>query len=62
MVHHEQLLRMRPDLALEEWYVDEAGVKHRQLTPLCDECHELRHPENLRQFKPKEQITEERWD
>ena len=58
MVHHEQTLRQRPDLALSKWYKDGTG-RHRQLTPLCDDCHKLRHPEQL--VHKKEPLNQERW-
>lgn len=62
MVHHEQHLKDRPDLALAEWYVDSVGVKHRQLTPLCDDCHSRRHPKRLKQNKKAPEPWPERWD
>lgn len=62
MVHHEQELKARPDLALSKYYTDASGVVRRQLTPLCDGCHELRHPERLRQNKKSDELWPERWD
>lgn len=62
MVHHEKPLRERPDLALMKYYMDEQGRKHRQLTPLCDLCHEARHPERLKQNKKENEPWPERWD
>ena len=62
MVHHEKELRDRPDLALVKYYTDEQGRKHRQLTPLCDECHDIRHPERLKQKQKAEEPWPERWD
>ena len=62
MVHHEQHLKDRPDLAIVKYYVDESGQRRRQLTPLCDECHDTRHPERLWQNKPAPEPWPERWD
>ena len=62
MVHHEQELRNRPDLALVKFYLDEQGVTHRQLTSLCDDCHEIRHPERFKQAQKKIEPWPERWD
>ena len=28
-----------PELALEDFYIDEQGRQHRQLLSLCDACH-----------------------
>ena len=56
--HHEMYLDKHPELALERYYIDSKGNKHRQLTSLCEECHMVRHDY---QHKPKEQLTEERW-
>lgn len=62
MVHHEKHLRDRPDLALEIWYIDEAGIKRRQLTSLCDECHKEEHPEQMMQNQKEPEPWAERWD
>ena len=62
MVHHVNHLKDRPDLAMEVWYIDAAGVKRRQLLSLCDDCHEEEHPERMRQNKPKPEPWPERWD
>lgn len=60
LVHHVKHLRDRPDLALS-LFDPETG--ERQLLSLCKSCHELQHPESLRQFKPsKPPLTPERWD
>lgn len=62
IVHHVKHLRDRPDLALSIW---DPETKERQLISLCRACHELEHPERMRQplqgaaAKP---LTEERWD
>lgn len=60
LVHHVKHLDARPDLALS-LFDPETG--ERQLLSLCKSCHELQHPESLRQFKPsKPPLTPERWD
>lgn len=60
IVHHVKHLRDRPDLALSVYDPD---TGERQLVTVCKRCHELEHPESLRQFAPqKEPVTVERWD
>ena len=61
MVHHIKHLRARPDLALSIWDMRPDGTKERQLVSLCDDCHAEEHPEQMKQYKPKEQVTVERW-
>lgn len=61
MVHHVKHLRDRPDLALAIWDIKPGGDKARQLISLCDDCHEEEHPERLKQYKPREPLTVERW-
>lgn len=60
VVHHVLHLVDRPDLALSDWYVDEDGERHRQLVPLCRECHERRHGRS-RGCTKSAPLTEERW-
>lgn len=43
LVHHDQEVRRRPDLALSEFYTDADGKVCRNLWPLCFNCHEIRH-------------------
>lgn len=60
IVHHVKHLRDRPDLALSIWDPD---TGERQLLTVCKSCHELEHPESLRQTAPaKAPVTLERWD
>lgn len=60
IVHHVKHLRDRPDLALS---VFDSDTGERQLITVCKQCHELEHPESLRQFQPKDPpVTVERWD
>ena len=65
VVHHVKHLSDRPDLALS---IYDPETKERQLISLCRACHELEHPERLRQQQTQAQgaaakpLTEERWD
>lgn len=62
LVHHIKHLKERPDLALSIYDPD---TKERQLVSLCRHCHELRHPEALKQYGwavIRLPVTEERWD
>ena len=43
IVHHVKRLKDRPDLAYSRYYVDENGIKQRQLLALCFACHENEH-------------------
>lgn len=59
VVHHVQHVKDRSDLALSVW--DENG--ERQLISVCKRCHEMLHPESLRQWQPRKAVlTQERWD
>lgn len=60
IVHHIKHLTEYPQLALCMW-VKESGIWVRQLISLCDECHEIEHPERLKQYRKKRQVTQERW-
>lgn len=63
LVHHVIHLRDRPELGLEDFYVDEDGVEHRQLVSVCRECHEtVCHPERMRKVGREGLVLEERWD
>lgn len=60
-VHHVNEVRVRPDLALSRYYVDHEGNRHRQLVPLCNECHNKIH-KKLDKYRKKNRFTnEERW-
>lgn len=48
ILHHVKHLKDRPDLAYSRYYIDENGVKQRQLLAVCFKCHEEEHD---RQFK-----------
>ncbi len=61
IVHHEKHLDEFPELALEDYYINENGERKRQLISVCRECHEsVCHPERLR-WNVAEQLNEERW-
>lgn len=65
MVHHVNLLKRRPDLALDMYYTDTDGRRQRNLISVCKSCHEtVCHPERLRKATqaPRSFVTEERWD
>ena len=63
LVHHVQHLRDRPDLALEDTYLGDDGIEHRQLLSVCRGCHEtVCHPERMRKEYKIKFTTEERWD
>ena len=57
VIHHVCEVRKFPELALSKYYVDENGIKQRNLIPLCNEHHEEVHS----RFALKEQINVERW-
>lgn len=60
-VHHVNHLEYHPELALEEYYIDDKGEKKRNLISVSKECHEtVCHPERLR-WKTKKPLNEERW-
>lgn len=44
-VHHVNEVRCKPSLALSKYYTDKGGNKQRNLVPLCNACHNIRHPE-----------------
>lgn len=50
-VHHIKHVKSNPELAL---------VKNN-LISVCNECHNVLHPEKLEKYKAKEQLNEERW-
>lgn len=56
-VHHINEVKVRPDLALSKYYIDELGNKRLNLMPICFECHNKVH----KRFIKKEQLNEERW-
>lgn len=60
-VHHVNEVRLRPDLALSRWYVDNKGQRQPNLVPLCNKCHNLIH-DKLGEYQRQDKFTnEERW-
>ncbi len=64
LVHHEMHLREHPRLALDIWYTDTDGVRHRNLRCVCKQCHEeVCHPGRLKKIRShRAALTCERWD
>lgn len=60
-VHHVRHLKDYPQYALDVFVTDAAGKKQVQLLPLCEACHDRRHPERLKGHQPKNFLTKERW-
>jgi 5-methylcytosine-specific restriction endonuclease McrA len=58
-VHHVNHLKDRPELAYQEWYIDEHGERQRNLVACCFNCHEAQHPERFKHEKIY--LNEERW-
>lgn len=56
-VHHVNYVKDRPDLALDKYYIDEKGIKQKNLIAVCKKCHNDVH----KRFGYKEFINEERW-
>lgn len=64
LVHHDQEIRHRPDLALSYYYRGRDGQLKRNLYPLCTACHERRHDRawsGQGKAPEGEQLNEERW-
>lgn len=59
-VHHINELKDRPDLALNEYYIDHTGQKKENLVALCIDCHNIIH-KRIGNNEHKEQLNEERW-
>lgn len=52
IVHHVKHRDKFPELEMEEYYIDEQGVKQRNLISVCKDCHEnVCHPERMRETK-----------
>lgn len=60
-VHHVRHLKDYPQYALDLFVTDAMGQRQVQLLPLCEVCHDRRHPERLKGHQPKKFLTEERW-
>lgn len=62
IVHHIKHVLEFPELALSKYYIDENGIKRRNLISVCKDCHEtVCHPERMKQYQYKEPLTEEKW-
>ena len=57
-VHHEKEVKKYPEYALSK-YVVISDKKIRQLTCLCNDCHNKRH--NRFGYKKKKLLNEEKW-
>ena len=57
VVHHIKYVREHPELSLSKYYIDDKGIKQRNLIVLCNECHEIVHD----RFSISEPLNEERW-
>lgn len=53
LVHHVNEVKVRPELALSLYFMNNKGMQERNLISLCFNCHELRHN---RCFKVKNNI------
>ena len=63
LVHHVNHVKARPDLALDECYVDADGERKRNLISVCKICHEtVCHPERMHKAQRPHFTTTERWD
>lgn len=61
-VHHINEVRVRPDLALSRYYLDDKGRRQYNLIPLCNICHNIAHPEKgLKGNKKERFVNKERW-
>lgn len=60
-VHHELYVKDYPQYALSKW-ITFKEKEVRQLTCLCNDCHNRRHERfGYTQIIEKEQLNEERW-
>ena len=60
IVHHVKHRDEYPELEMEEYYIDDRGIKQRNLISVCKDCHEnVCHPERMRELKVVK--VPERW-
>lgn len=60
--HHVNHVKVKPELALDLYYIDDEGNKQRNIVYVCKECHEtVCHPERLRWREKKKPLTQEKW-
>lgn len=57
-VHHEKFVKDFPQYALSK-FIFINGIKTRQLTCLCNDCHNKRH--NRFGYSNKKQLNDEKW-
>ena len=61
-VHHINEVRNRPDLALSMYYTDVQGNRQHNLVPLCNQCHNIAHPEKgFNNAKKEKFMNKELW-
>lgn len=61
-VHHVNEVKKKPELALSRYYIDRRGKQQYNLIPLCNECHNIAHPEKgLKNIKKERFTNEEKW-
>ncbi len=60
-VHHVKEVKKYPQLALSLFYIDDSGVKQRQLIALCPQCHNEVHNRFQNSSKIQHFVNEERW-
>ena len=58
-VHHVQFVKKYPWLALSKEYTYK-GIKHKNLIPLCHDCHDKVHG-RMKYKSKKKPLTEEKW-
>lgn len=61
MVHHENEVRDRPEMALTRYVEGPDGKRREVLHPLCNQCHNEVHGRTFRGAKKKPQLNDERW-
>ena len=60
-VHHINEVRIRPDLALSKYYVDDKGQRQHNLVPLCNTCHNVIHEKLIKHARKGKFFNDERW-
>lgn len=60
-VHHVNEVKVRPDLALSKYYIDQHGQKQRNLLPLCNTCHNIIHDKLGKYIHQNKFTNKERW-
>lgn len=61
LVHHVNEVKVHPELALSIYFMNEKGVKERNLISLCFNCHELRHNRCFKIKKKEEKYQNDEW-